>query len=64
MKHLLSILLFLFAFSCQREATILDTLDTYNGPKDRRFRIVHAQVISPGDFPRFQDGGAHRLRAL
>jgi predicted amidohydrolase YtcJ len=33
---------------------ILDTLDTYNGPKDRRFRIVHAQVISPGDFPRFQ----------
>ncbi len=36
---------------------ILDTLDTYNGPKDRRFRIVHAQVISPGDFPRFQGRG-------
>ena len=33
---------------------ILDTMDLYNGPKDRRFRIVHAQVISPSDFGRFQ----------
>jgi len=33
---------------------ILDTLDHFNGAKDRRFRLVHAQVISPGDFQRFQ----------
>ncbi|MBX2874129.1 MAG: amidohydrolase [Saprospiraceae bacterium] len=33
---------------------ILDTLDHFNGPKDRRFRLVHAQVISPMDFQRFQ----------
>ena len=33
---------------------ILDTMDYYNGPKDRRFRIVHAQVINPSDFGRFQ----------
>lgn len=33
---------------------ILDTLNHFNGAKDRRFRLVHAQVISPGDFQRFQ----------
>jgi len=33
---------------------ILDTMDHYNGVKDRRFRIVHAQVISPEDFIRFK----------
>lgn len=33
---------------------ILDTLDHFNGAKDRRFRLVHAQVISQGDFQRFQ----------
>ncbi len=33
---------------------ILDTLDQVNGPKDRRFRLVHAQVIAPEDFPRFR----------
>ncbi len=34
---------------------ILDTLDQVNGPRDRRFRLVHAQVISPHDFSRFRD---------
>jgi predicted amidohydrolase YtcJ len=33
---------------------ILDTMDYYNGVKDRRFRIVHAQVIAPQDFSRFK----------
>ena len=33
---------------------ILDTLDHVNGAKDRRFRLVHAQVISPQDFQRFK----------
>lgn len=33
---------------------ILDTLDIINGPKDRRFRLVHAQVIAPEDFKRFE----------
>ena len=33
---------------------ILDTLDIVNGPRDRRFRLVHAQVISPRDFGRFE----------
>lgn len=32
---------------------ILDTLDHFNGAKDRRFRLVHAQVIRPEDFQRF-----------
>ncbi len=32
---------------------ILDTLDVANGAKDRRFRLVHAQVISDSDMPRF-----------
>ena len=32
---------------------ILDTLDQVNGPKERRFRLVHAQVIAPQDFSRF-----------
>jgi len=33
---------------------ILDTLDEVNGAKDRRFRLVHAQVIHPDDFERFK----------
>lgn len=32
---------------------ILDTLDQVNGQKDRRFRLVHAQVIAEQDFERF-----------
>ena len=30
----------------------LDSLNVSNGEKDRRFRLVHAQVIAPGDFER------------
>ncbi len=33
---------------------ILDTLNLVNGNKPRRFRLVHAQVISEKDFPRLQ----------
>ena len=33
---------------------ILDTLNQVNGEKPRRFRLVHAQVISEKDFPRLQ----------
>ncbi len=33
---------------------ILDTMDLVNGEKDRRFRLVHAQVIHPDDMPRFK----------
>lgn len=33
---------------------ILDSMDYYNGVNDRRFRIVHAQVIAPQDFSRFK----------
>ncbi len=33
---------------------ILDTLNQVNGEKSRRFRLVHAQVISDKDFPRLQ----------
>ena len=33
---------------------ILDTLNLVNGEKPRRFRLVHAQVISEKDFPRLQ----------
>lgn len=33
---------------------ILDTLNLVNGEKPRRFRLVHAQVISVQDFPRLQ----------
>jgi len=33
---------------------ILDTLDQVNGIKDRRFRLVHAQVIAKEDFERFE----------
>jgi hypothetical protein len=32
---------------------ILDTLKEVNGEKERRFRLVHAQVIREEDFPRF-----------
>ena len=32
---------------------ILDTMDMVNGKRDRRFRLVHAQVISSRDFSRF-----------
>ncbi len=34
---------------------ILDTLKAVNGEKERRFRLVHAQVIAPQDFGRFND---------
>lgn len=34
---------------------ILDTLNQVNGEKPRRFRLVHAQVISEKDFPRLQN---------
>lgn len=34
---------------------ILDTLKEVNGEKERRFRLVHAQVIAPQDFVRFND---------
>ncbi len=34
---------------------ILDTLDAVNGTRDRRFRLVHAQVIAEKDFARFAD---------
>ncbi|HUE82916.1 MAG TPA: amidohydrolase [Pyrinomonadaceae bacterium] len=30
----------------------LEELEKRNGKQDRRFRLVHAQVIAPGDFPR------------
>ena len=30
----------------------LEDLDRQNGPRDRRFRLVHAQVVAPGDFKR------------
>ena len=36
--------------------TLLDIYEqviTENGPKDRRFRIEHAQHLAPGDIPRF-----------
>lgn len=34
---------------------ILDTMRQVNGDKARRFRLVHAQVIRPGDFERFKN---------
>ena len=34
---------------------ILDTLNMVNGEKPRRFRLVHAQVISERDFPRLKN---------
>jgi len=34
---------------------ILDTMKLVNGERDRRFRIVHAQVIHPDDFIRFRN---------
>lgn len=33
---------------------ILDSMAIVNGPRDRRFRLVHAQVLRPEDFARFQ----------
>lgn len=33
---------------------IVDSMEIVNGKKDRRFRIVHAQVVSPRDFERFR----------
>ena len=32
----------------------LDQLDRANGPRDRRFRVVHAQVVRAPDFQRFK----------
>lgn len=34
---------------------ILDTMKLVNGERDRRFRIVHAQVVHPDDFKRFRN---------
>jgi predicted amidohydrolase YtcJ len=34
---------------------ILDTMKLVNGDKERRFRLVHAQVIHPNDFERFKN---------
>jgi predicted amidohydrolase YtcJ len=31
----------------------LEELVRQNGPRDRRFHVVHAQVVAPSDFPRF-----------
>ncbi len=31
----------------------LEELEKSNGPRDRRFRLVHAQVVAPEDLPRF-----------
>ena len=36
--------------------TLLDMFETtifHNGPRDRRFRMIHAQVVEPDDFDRF-----------
>ena len=32
----------------------LEELDRLNGPRDRRFRLVHAQVLAPADFARLR----------
>ena len=39
---------------------ILDRLEQQNGERDRRFRLVHAQVIHPDDFERI---GRHQIVA-
>lgn len=36
---------------------IFDRVSRENGPRDRRFRIEHAQHIAPKDFPRFRQLG-------
>lgn len=36
-----------------QQLNIYQRVTKENGPKDRRFRIEHAQHISPGDIPRF-----------
>jgi predicted amidohydrolase YtcJ len=35
----------------------LEQLAEQNGPRDRRFRLVHAQVLAPGDLPRLGELG-------
>ena len=35
----------------------LDELNKQNGKRDRRFRLVHAQVLAPGDFKRLGELG-------
>ncbi len=35
----------------------LEELNRVNGPRDRRFRLVHAQVIAPADVPRLGELG-------
>lgn len=37
--------------------TIFDRVSRENGPRDRRFRIEHAQHLDPGDLPRFKQLG-------
>lgn len=36
---------------------IFDTVSRENGPRDRRFRIEHAQHLRPEDYPRFRQLG-------
>jgi predicted amidohydrolase YtcJ len=37
--------------------TIFAEVAKENGPRDRRFRIEHAQHLRPQDYPRFKEGG-------
>ncbi|MFQ5843470.1 MAG: amidohydrolase family protein, partial [Planctomycetota bacterium] len=39
---------------------ILERIEAKNGRRDRRFRLVHAQVLRPGDFVRI---GGHGIVA-
>jgi len=48
------------AIGDEANALLLDMIERIgkaNGAKDRRFRLVHAQVIAPGDFPRMKGLG-------
>lgn len=36
---------------------MLERIEAGNGPRDRRFRLVHAQVFRPSDLPRLQGKG-------
>lgn len=45
------------AIGDQANSTLLDIYQAVaeaNGPRDRRFRVEHAQHLKPGDFPRFK----------
>ena len=48
------------AIGDRANATLLDLFDAVaraNGPRDRRFRVEHAQHVAPGDFARFAQLG-------